>query len=70
MSKAVYKDSWMDGYCGNIFETKDEAIASATKHAQHYKSDVTIWRSAAIARYPFPAIIIEEIVPAVVQASS
>jgi len=63
-------EKWMDGYCGNIFNTRDDAVASATSHAQRGKLDVTIWRSVAVARYPFPAIIIEEIPPTVDQASS
>ena len=70
MSNNVYKESWMDGYCQNIFGTKDDAITSATKHAQYYKTDVTIWRSVAVARYPFPAITIEEISPTVSEQAS
>ncbi len=70
MSSAVYVETWMDGYCNNQFKTRDEAVASATKHAQYYKTDVAIWRSVAVARYPFPTITIEEIVPVVAQASS
>src|SRR5258706_4270450 len=70
MSNNVYQESWMDGYCNNIFDTKDKAITSATKHAQYYKTDVTIWRSVAIARYPFPAITIEEIPPTVSETTS
>ena len=63
-------EEWMDGYCGNRFKTRAEAIASATSHAQRGKLDVTIWRSAAVARYPFPAIIIEEIPPTVSEQAS
>lgn len=69
MSKPA-TEQWMDGYCRNVFNTREAAVASATDHAQRATCDVTIWRSAAIARYPFPAITIEEIVPAVAQASS
>jgi len=64
------KEQWMDGDCFNRFNTREEAIASATAHAQRGQYDVLIWRSVAVARYPFSAITIEEIVPAVAQASS
>jgi len=70
MFNNVYKESWMDGHCNNIFGTKDEAITSAIKHAQYSQNDVTIWRSVAIARYPFPAITIEEIPPTVSEPAS
>ena len=63
-------EKWMDGYCGNIFNTRDDAVASATSHAQRGKLDVTIWRSVAVARYPFPAITIEEITPAIAETAS
>ena len=63
-------EKWMDGYCGNVFNTRDDAVASATSHAQRSKLDVTIWRSVAIARYPFPAITIEEIPPTVSEPAS
>jgi len=58
---------FIDSFCNNQFATFDEAVQSAKRHAYTYKQDVPIYKTHAIARYPFPDIkidVLEETVQA------
>jgi hypothetical protein len=50
---------YIDCWCGNKFDTYDEAVASAKVNAHQNETDVSIAKVIAIARYPFPNISIE-----------
>jgi hypothetical protein len=52
----------MCGYCNGIYNTYEDALAEAKRHTQYHQHDVTVWESRAITRYPFPEIIVDELV--------
>jgi hypothetical protein len=60
---------YVDSYCGNVFDTFDQAVTSAKGHSVRYKMDVPIYKTYAIARYPFPDIKVD-VLEEPVQAAS
>lgn len=58
------KTLWIDEWCGNRFNTREEAVASAKRNAQRNHQDVAIWRQdpVAIVRFPLPDYQVDELV--------